>query len=162
MKVSVVISQACINRPWCQMSFGALYFASMIRLLFPGGSDEMQPYEMMGPERTTVCCCNLIAFTDLLLPVSHVPAILSPVSLFRGDAGLAAANRGLPFERNPTSCHFSVPLCHLKWGEAQRSPCIYHTASATIINLTHHLPSLYNHLHLESLLGAFSFSGFFS
>lgn len=36
-------------------------------------------------------------------------------------------------------------------GRAQCSPCIYHAALATIINLTRHLPSLHNHLHLQSL-----------
>lgn len=47
----------------------------------------------------------------------------------------------------------SLSLCVI-WneGRAHCSPCIYHAALATIINLTRHLPYLHNHLHLQSLL----------
>lgn len=56
----------------------------------------------------------------------------------------------------PVSYHVSITLCHLKWGESSLV-ALYHTVPATIINLTHHLPLLHNHLHLQSLSATLSF-----
>lgn len=165
-KWMVVVSkhiQARVHQTWCHMPFGALYFTPMKLLLFPDGSAEMSPVWNDGAgEKAAHLLLRWDRFQNAFPSWPQCPTYLITRCYFsRGNAGLSAVCWPLNgFEINPTGCHFSVPLCHLKWGGGRWSPCIYHTASVKIINLTHHLPSPHNHLHLESLIGALSFIPF--
>ena len=139
-------------------------------LLFPDGSAEMPPVWNDGAGENAPLCCEEIAPRHHgrhirrrrrnIPPVRCVIRNVRPY-LFTGVIGLSGMNGQAHMGgskwfgtawmtmRLTLRVDTSLSLCVI-WneGRAQCSPCIYHAALATIINLTCHLPQLHNHLHL--------------